>query len=112
PYPAKEKPLLHGSVYTWYVRARTDKKADQLAWKSQFWVATKMEIEELGQLKALTGSKDAGDLLLAALTYEEYGIYEEAMALFQRLVKLAPKEASFHAALAYYYERAARAEEA
>jgi len=112
PYPEKAKPLHFGSVYSWYVLARPGQKDEQVICRSQFWVATKEEVAALAKVKPLAAGKDPADLLLAALTYQEYGVYEEALVLFQRLAQLLPEEARFQAALADYYERAGRPQEA
>lgn len=111
-YPEKVKALNFGSVYSWYVIARPGQNQEQVVWRSQFWVATKEEVSELTKVKSLAVSKDPADLLLAGLTYQEYGVYEEALALFDRLAYLLPQESRFQAALADYYERAGRPQEA
>jgi hypothetical protein len=115
PYPPKEKPLRFGRVYSWSVSARKDgeaERAERVLWESQFSVITEVEAAELARFRPLVAGDAPADLLLAALTYQEHGVYEEALALFERLAKLAPKEAPFQAALADYYERAGRREEA
>jgi hypothetical protein len=112
PYPKDAKALHFGSVYSWYVIARPGQKDEEVIWRSQFWVATREELAELTKIQPLAGSKDAGEVLLAALTYQEYGVYEKALALFERLAKQLPKESCFQAALADYYERAGRPQEA
>lgn len=112
PYPEQANPLHSGSVYSWYVIARAGQKDEQVVWRSQFWVATREEAVELAQIKPLAAGKNPADLLLAALTYQEYGVYDEALVLFQRLAELLPQEARFQSALANYYERAGRSQEA
>ncbi len=111
-YPAKEKPLVFGRVYSWLVSVQKGDEGEKVVWESQFFVITKAEAAELANIKPLTESKDPADLLLAAMSYQEHGVYEEALALYERLAKLLPKEGQYQAALADYYERAGRLEEA
>ena len=51
------------------------------------------EAEELMALKPLAASADIVDLLLAAVTYEAHGVYEEALALYVQLAEKLPAEA-------------------
>jgi Flp pilus assembly protein TadD len=79
---------------------------------SDFTIASASAIEALRQLRPLASSSDSADVLLAALTYEGYEVQGEALALYERLCRLAPREAAFHAARAALYERAGRREDA
>lgn len=112
PYPKKAKPLHFGNIYSWHVIARPGQKDEQVVCRSQFWVIAKEDLAELAKVQPLTASKKPAGLLLAALTYQEYGVYEEALALFQRLTELLPKAAPFQLALADYYRQAGRQEDA
>src|SRR5262249_19665379 len=52
-------------------------------------------------------------VLLAALTYDAYGVYDEALRLFERASNLSPDVAEFYALRAkYYYEPSGRVEQA
>lgn len=111
PYPEKEKALQPGREYSWSVIAQAGKETEPVAWQSQFTVATPAAAAELAKVKPLAASKDPADLLLAALTYHEAGVYEEALRLFEKLAQRLPKEARLQFAVADYYERAGRLEE-
>jgi hypothetical protein len=108
-YPEKEKPLQQGRKYHWRVTALVGAGASAVPIvRSHFLVLTKDEIELLADLKPLVESKDPADLVMAAVFYEAFGVYGEALPLYERLVKLSPAEGNFHATLAKYYERAGR----
>jgi hypothetical protein len=111
-YPVKEKPLWYGNIYSWQVTAGTDDRAEQLIAEGQFSVATRGEVAEMAPVQKLAASEEPADLLLAALAYQDYGVYDEALSLFERLAHQQPREPRFQFALAYYYARAGRAEEA
>jgi hypothetical protein len=108
-YAAKEKPLRPGLKYRWRVAALLgDEKEERVVDNSKFLVATKREMEALAKVRPLASSKDPDDLVLAAATYEAYGAYGEALALYEKLAARFPDEANFQAALANYNERAGR----
>jgi hypothetical protein len=109
PYPEKEKALELGKKYRWRVTPLKgdDASADPIV-ESKFLVLTKYEIGLLSNLKPLLESKSPSDVLLAAISYEAHGVYDEALRLYERLAKLSPDEANFQLALASYYERAGR----
>jgi hypothetical protein len=108
-YPEKEKSLQLGLKYRWRVTPLKgeDTSADPIV-DSKFLVLTKYEIGLMSNLKPLLESKSQADLLLAAVSYEAHGVYDEALRLYERLAAMAPDEASFQSALASYYERAGR----
>jgi hypothetical protein len=110
PYPATEKPLAFGNSYSWHVLADMGDGALVVV-RSQFAVATRTEVADLARVRPLAARDEPADLLLAALTYHEYGVYDEALAAFERLARLRPREARFQTALADYYARAGRPEE-
>ncbi len=108
-YPKKEKPLKFGLKYRWRVTPLKgqDASADPIV-DSKFLVLTKYEITLMFNLKPLLESKAPADLLLAAVSYEAHGVYDEALRLYERLADLSPDEANFQMALASYYDRAGR----
>jgi hypothetical protein len=108
-YPEKEKPLELGRKYQWHVipLKGDDASADPIV-DSKFLVLTKYEIDLLSNLKPLLASKVPADLLLAAVSYEAHGVYDEALRLYERLAELSPEEANFQVALVSYYDRAGR----
>jgi hypothetical protein len=108
-YPEKEKPLELGRKYQWRVipLKGDDASADPIV-DSKFLVLTKYEIDLLANLKPLLASKVPADLLLAAVSYEAHGVYDEALRLYERLADSSPNEANFQIALASYYNRAGR----
>jgi hypothetical protein len=111
-YPQNEKPLLFGNIYSWQVSVREGDKGERIIAEGQFSVATRAEVTETAKVRKLTAGEDPADLLLAALAYHDYGAYDEAMSLFEQLAKQLPREPRFQFALAYYYTRAGRLEEA
>ena len=46
------------------------------------------------------------------MLYEEHGVYGEALVVYEKLAAKRPEEANFQLALANYYERGGRTEEA
>jgi hypothetical protein len=112
-YPPKETALRPGAAYLWRVRARSATDEDLgLVVDSEFATAGKMEAAELAALQPLAAGADTADWLQAALTYQEYGVYGEALALFEKLAAKQPDKPKFQEALAIYYERAGRTDEA
>jgi hypothetical protein len=109
PYPEDKKPLEFGRKYQWRVipLKGEDASADPIV-DSKFLVLTESEITLLSKLKPLLVSKASADLLLAAVSYEAHGVYDEALRLYERLAELSPQEANFQIALASYYDRAGR----
>jgi tetratricopeptide (TPR) repeat protein len=63
-------------------------------------------------VEPLARSAAPADLLVAALSYEAHGVYNEALRLYERLAELVPSEGNFQRALASYYERAGLLEQA
>jgi hypothetical protein len=112
PYPPQQAPLELGSPYCWLVVVEGGAMAGKTIWRSQFTLWNKYQVEELEAAKRLAASSDSADLLLAALTYQEHHAYDEALKLFQRLAALRPEEPFFQAALADYYARAGRPQDA
>jgi hypothetical protein len=86
-YPDGRQALKRGYLYRWEV---TDEDARPLI-SGEFMVATESEVKQLEDLGPLTASGDRADLLAAALAYRRLGCYAEAIAAFERLVKLAPE---------------------
>jgi hypothetical protein len=111
-YPSGEKALTRGRKYHWTVLAQTEGDALRKVAEAEFSVATEAESAALAELKPLEASEKPADLLLAALAYHNAGVYGTALALFDRQIKLLPKEPMFHAARAEYLEQSGRAEEA
>jgi hypothetical protein len=111
PYPARRKALDHGDTYTWQVYAgKAD--GDRLVLTSDFEVLSEAVVKQLTALEPLVKGGDRADLLLAAATYHAYGVYDQALALYERLAREVPGEPAFHAACAAYYERGGRLDEA
>lgn len=105
-YPSDESPLSRLSKYEWSVSATMkDGKTNEVA-QSHFNVLTAVETRALSKVKPLTKSDDPGDQLLAAKIYEAYGAYNEALNLFERVVKKMPKQVYVLKSLSKYYRRA------
>jgi hypothetical protein len=113
PKGADFAPLKYGVKYVWRVTARKNGQTmpEPIA-VSQFTVLTPEEIESLASLGQLKAAKDKTHWLLAALTYEAFGAYGEALPLYEKLAENAPREVNYQIALAAYYERAGRADKA
>jgi tetratricopeptide (TPR) repeat protein len=113
PYPDGKSGLQLGNLYRWRVTPlKGDDASAEPIVESKFLVLTKGEIKLLSEIKPLTESQDAADLLLAAVAYEAHGVYDQALGLYERLAKLSPNEPSFQVALASYFERAGNKERA
>lgn len=106
PYPEQQKPLEYGESYRWRVTVRLPAGGAKEVVGGRFQVATEAEGEELALVQPLATSKDSRHLLFAAATYDAYGVFDEALDLFDRLAHTYPEEAHFQRALAAYYERA------
>jgi len=111
-YPAKEKPLCHGLTYRWRVLAQAAEGPEKFVVLSKFQLATEMEIDQLAQVKPLGARTPAADLLLWAVLLEAHGVHDQALVLYEQLAQELPAEANVQMALANYYERAGRKEEA
>lgn len=111
PFPAKQADL-QSVTYRWSVVARLkddDREIVSLK-QARFSVATKREVRLLQEAKKLAESSDPADVLLAVGLYESRAVHDEALKLYEKLVKQAPEQARFHEALARYYEAGGRAE--
>jgi hypothetical protein len=112
PYPEQETPLPAGVPVSWSVTAQTDAGAVPAVPRSKFAVLTTREAADLVGVKPLAEGRDPADLLLAALTYHAFGVYDEALPLFERLARLEPNDVYLQATRAEYYTRAGRLREA
>jgi hypothetical protein len=104
-------PLKRARLYRWQVVVHREGH-EPVEHTSQFLVATTDEAKELARLQPLAASKDVSDLLLAALGYEAYGIYDDALEVYEKLVQAAPREVHYLIACARYYEQAGRTDDA
>jgi hypothetical protein len=111
PYPESEKPLARGREYSWYVKA-TVNGAEQLGVESRFAVILAAERVALAPLERLAASQDPADLLPLVIAYQRSGVYEETLALYERLAQLQPDAPFFPAAMSSLYERAGRPDDA
>ncbi len=111
-FPAKEKALRPGTSYEWTVTAILPGGKTKALAESKFLVANAGQRKNLATLEPLRDSKDPADLLLAAAGYQAARAFEEALQVYERLARLSPNEPLFQAALADYYERAGRTEDA
>jgi tetratricopeptide (TPR) repeat protein len=111
-YPEKQAALTSSRLYQWRVQARLGEDKQELAVDSKFSVADTEEVKELAGLKPLTESQEPADWLLAATIYEAHGVYDLALPLYEKLATKFPAEVNFQVALASYYARAGRADQA
>jgi hypothetical protein len=107
-YPEGQEPLQRGYVYLWEVY---DTEGRQVA-ASTFSVATESQRKRLAELPAPEAGEDRAELLLAALAYTLLGAYTEALAIYERLARMAPEVSAYQEALASLYARAGRPEAA
>ena len=75
-------------------------------------VADADEVQSAQEIKVLAAGDDPADAMAALLAYESLGAFDEGLATAERLVKLAPSEATSYEALATLLDRAGRTEEA
>jgi hypothetical protein len=107
-YPPDQKPLRRGYVYTWHV---SDPESRPIV-SGRFTVVTADEAAKVSELAALAKGGDASDLLAAAAVFHTHGIEDEALSVFERLVRLEPTNPNHSEMLSTLYERAGRIEEA
>jgi hypothetical protein len=110
-YPEGKKPLTPNRLYTWHVLSDYGNERKPLAGGDFFFVSA-AKASALQALEHGANSSNIPDVLLAAMTYECQGVYEEALRLYERLCELAPQESAYHAARAALYEQAGRKTEA
>jgi tetratricopeptide (TPR) repeat protein len=111
-YPAKEKSLRRDREYLWRALwVAEDGEIKQCA-NAGFYVVPAEVVAEMEKLRNLATGNDPADLFLVALTYDAQEFYGEALEVYEKLCKLVPKKAVFHAARAVLYERAGRGEDA
>jgi hypothetical protein len=106
PYPEKEKPLERGLKYRWQVFAISENKRETIAHLGSFLIATARMTEQIGKIGPLAASADPADNLLAALTYEAWGAWGDALPLYEKLADKSPTDGNLMATLGAYYERA------
>jgi tetratricopeptide (TPR) repeat protein len=112
-YPAKETALDFGTKYVWSVKAKLPGGSQKLVVNaSEFTVLLKGEPEELVAVKKLAESDDVENLLLAVAAFEGYGVYNEALRVFEKLARLQPGVARYQLGLGRYYQYAGDADKA
>ena len=103
-YPRAEPPLDHGYPYHWKVMDTEGRAVVE----GRFGVASDSERRQLEELKPLAAGNDRADLLAAALSYRRLKCHAEAIAVLERLIKLAPGEPFHRHQLAELYRQAGR----
>jgi hypothetical protein len=111
-YPESKKLLERGSTYSWTVTAMLPKGDKKLVGQSKLTIANELDLEDVATLKPMSTSDDPADLLLAAIVFHKLRMYEQALAIFERLAKQLPAEPAYHVSLASYYKRAGRPDDA
>ncbi len=115
PFPSVFPALVKGKSYYWRVDAiqtvdnRQIKK--RLVW-SKFTVGEKLSRQEGLAYEKLKRSQRPFDLLLCIECYDELAMYTPALAVCERLTKLAPTDPEAWLLLAEYYAKAGRAGDA
>jgi hypothetical protein len=112
-YPERERPLEFGQKYLWTVKARLQDGGERtVVDESNFKVLLRGEPEELAAVRKLAEGGGVEGLLLAAAAFEGYGVYDEALRVFEKLARLQPGVARYQLALARYYRHAGRPDKA
>ena len=89
-YPQDEPPLPRGpiKVFRWTLRSvLKDSGSSSRQLVGQFQVATSGRAEQLAKLKPLIESDDRADWLLSASALEAERVYDQALIIFERLVR-------------------------
>jgi hypothetical protein len=111
-YPASQKALKKGQTYYWKVTAILADKSRVAVAESKFKTASDDADEDLAEVDKLVRGDGPDGLLLAASIYQSLEMYDDALRLFEQLCRRYPRQPYLRAALADYYERAGRAEDA
>jgi hypothetical protein len=111
-YPPKERLLAEGGSYRWRVQPVVGKEPGEPVVESKFSVLPEQQRAQLAGAEKLAAGPDAEGWLLAAILYEAHRAYDQALPLYERLAKRSPGEPAFQLALASYYTRAGREDQA
>src|SRR5262249_39576617 len=84
-YPSGAPALERGRKHEWTVTGRTKQGDERPIADGHFTVAYASRLELFAPVARLAASDDPADVLLAALTYQGYGAYDDALAAFERL---------------------------
>jgi hypothetical protein len=103
-YPKDEEALKPGYVYDWEV---ADTEGRTLA-RSRLSVALEIQRPRFEELKVLAEGDDRAGVFEAALGYAHLHAWDEALATYEHLVKLAPDEPAHRRALAELLHHAGR----
>lgn len=96
------KPLTPGRRYVWTVTAIDGDKRTPVS-RGSFEVLAPEDVEDV---TALAKTDDAALWALAACSYEQLGLVDESIQLYEKLHKSQPADPVFPAALSDLYERA------
>ena len=102
-YPRNKEALGFGEAFRWRAIVSKGPSIGVVAAEGKFFTITKRQLKGIAELRELAQSKDTGDLVLAATSYEANGLYGEALATYERLAKTLPNEPTFEHALEFYY---------
>jgi hypothetical protein len=103
-------PLKDGRTYQWQVRAVSGQPAKAIC-ESSFSIADAQQRATAARLEELAAGPQGPYLPLAALWYQQQRMYDQAIMAAEKLVKLAPKQAEYHALLADVLDAAGRSED-
>lgn len=109
-YAGKAK-LSDGAEYRWEVYGKIE-TVTKLLYEGKFVVATADTRELAKELSETATSDEAPFVAFVALRLEELGLWQEAIPQYERLLKLAPQQAAFPAALSDLYARSGQASQA
>jgi tetratricopeptide (TPR) repeat protein len=106
PYPEEEEVLVYGNMYRWRVTARLKGDEEKRAVESNFHIVRPEKLAGLRKLAVLASSDDPADWLQAVAEYQEAGVYDKALLLYEKLAARSPEAATYLQALAALYMRA------
>lgn len=109
---AADRPALtRGHFYQWQVATQTvDQKPLKI--NGEFWVLDADEAKHLEQLASLADSSKSEEVLLAAITYRAYECADDALKMFERLLRLVPDDPFVRSACEQAYRQVGRFEDA
>jgi hypothetical protein len=107
-----EQALLPGTDYDWEVFTVSPEHGREKVSGGFFTTATEDQKEHATKLGELAAGEDIALITLAAAWFDENQMVAEAIAAYERIVRLDPKTASYWRALGSMYQQADREEDA
>lgn len=112
-YPMARKPLTRGTGYRWRIVAlQADGTSKVVVQDLPFQVLSEELAIEIPTIEKLAQSKEPADWRLAAEIYRSWGVYDEAVKLYEKLAEKRPDSAGVWELLASYYSQAGATDKA